>query len=131
MAHGRTLLLRAGQTGNAIEPAALTQFLGASQWQHNISPSVGGARDYLIEDGMWERHYDAKQMPLLHRPATTLDHISRATADHERFLMDTCQLLMSSLGIRASESSILDAKRGILLTQLATIYVPLSFVTGI
>ena len=38
---------------------------------------------------------------------------------------------MSSLSIQASESSIQDAKRGILLTQLATIYVPLSFVTGI
>ncbi|KAK5741728.1 hypothetical protein LTR17_003719 [Elasticomyces elasticus] len=49
----------------------------------------------------------------------------------DAFLMDTFQLLMSSLSVRDSQTSIEQARRGTLITYLAFIYVPLSFVTGI
>ncbi|KJY01389.1 hypothetical protein TI39_contig293g00015 [Zymoseptoria brevis] len=49
----------------------------------------------------------------------------------ERFLMDTFQLLMSSISVLDSQASIQDAKRSTRLLQLATLYVPLSFVTGV
>ena len=49
----------------------------------------------------------------------------------EKFLMDTFSLLMSSISILEAESSKAQAHRGQVLTQLAFIYVPLSFVTGV
>ncbi|KAK4890516.1 hypothetical protein LTR27_010797 [Elasticomyces elasticus] len=49
----------------------------------------------------------------------------------EAFLMDTFQLLMSSLSVRDSQMSIEQARRATLITYLAFIYVPLSFVTGV
>lgn len=57
-------------------------------------------------------------------PLLLLDEVLADIEVQDRFLMDTFQLLMSSI-------SVLDARRGARLTQLATIYVPLSFVTGI
>ncbi|KAK5134758.1 hypothetical protein LTR08_006133 [Meristemomyces frigidus] len=49
----------------------------------------------------------------------------------ETLLMETFQLLMSSLSIRDSQTSIQQSRRGTVLTVLAFIYVPLSFITGI
>ncbi|KAK5728257.1 hypothetical protein LTR15_001392 [Elasticomyces elasticus] len=49
----------------------------------------------------------------------------------DAFLMDTFQLLMSSLSVRDSQTNIEQARRGTLITYLAFIYIPLSFVTGI
>ena len=49
----------------------------------------------------------------------------------EKFLMDTFSLLMSSISIMEAESSKDQAHRGQVLTQLAFVYVPLSFVTGV
>lgn len=49
----------------------------------------------------------------------------------EGFLMETFQLLMSSISVRDSQLSIEQSQRAIRLTLLAFIYVPLSFVTGI
>lgn len=49
----------------------------------------------------------------------------------ESFLMETFQLLMSSLSVQDSQISIEQARRGTIVTWLAFIYVPLSFVTGI
>jgi Mg2+ and Co2+ transporter CorA len=45
--------------------------------------------------------------------------------------METFQLLMSSISMQDSQASIEQARRSTRLTQLAFIYVPLSFVTGI
>jgi hypothetical protein len=49
----------------------------------------------------------------------------------EAFLMETFQLLMSSISMQHSQASIEQTRRSARLTQLAFIYVPLSFVTGI
>lgn len=49
----------------------------------------------------------------------------------EKVLMDTFQLLMSSISILDSQKSIEQNNRGQRLTQLAFIYIPLSFVTGV
>lgn len=45
--------------------------------------------------------------------------------------METFQILMSSISVRDSQLSIEQSQRATRLTQLAFIYVPLSFVTGI
>ena len=47
------------------------------------------------------------------------------------FLMETFQLLMSSISVRDSQLSIEQSQRAARLTQLAFIYAPLSFVAGI
>jgi len=57
----------------------------------------------------------------------TLDEAIRL----EAFLMETFQLLMSSMSVQESQLSSEQAKRATRLTQLAFIYIPLSFVTGI
>ena len=49
----------------------------------------------------------------------------------DRFLMETFQLLMSSISVRDSQLSIEQSQRAARLTQLAFIYAPLSFVAGI
>lgn len=49
----------------------------------------------------------------------------------DQFLIETFQLLMSSISVRDSQLSIEQSQRATRLTQLAFIYVPLSFVTGI
>lgn len=49
----------------------------------------------------------------------------------EGFLMETFQLLMSTITVLDAQAGIEHAKRSARLTQLATIYVLLSFVTGI
>lgn len=49
----------------------------------------------------------------------------------EVFLMDTFQLLMSSMSVLDSRTSIEQAQRGQQLTQLAFVYIPLSFITGV
>lgn len=64
-------------------------------------------------------------------PMSILEEVYAESANLERFLMDTFQLLMSSISVLDAQTSIQDAKRSSLLTQLATIYVPLSFVTGV
>jgi Mg2+ and Co2+ transporter CorA len=49
----------------------------------------------------------------------------------EGFLVETFQLLMSSISMQDSQASIEQTRRSTRLTQLVFIYVPLSFVTGI
>jgi hypothetical protein len=49
----------------------------------------------------------------------------------DKLLMETFQLLMSSISVRDTQLSIEQSRRATRLTQLAFIYVPLSFVTGI
>ncbi|OTA86515.1 hypothetical protein M434DRAFT_153927 [Hypoxylon sp. CO27-5] len=64
-------------------------------------------------------------------PDAIFDEILAETGAAEKFLMDTFQLLMSSITVLDSETSIQQAHYGQKLAQLAMIYVPLSFVTGI
>lgn len=71
---------------------------------------------------------------------TTSDHqrILDEALELERFLMETFQLLLSSISIQDASLSVAQGKlsnqqalRATQLTLLASIYVPLSFVTGI
>ncbi|SMR56510.1 unnamed protein product [Zymoseptoria tritici ST99CH_3D1] len=64
-------------------------------------------------------------------PSDVLRNVYYDSQHLERFLMDTFQLLMSSISVLDSQTSIQDAKRSTRLLQLATLYVPLSFVTGV
>lgn len=71
-------------------------------------------------------------------PVEKLCQIKEDAADLQRFLMDSFQLLMSSISVIESKNgteqnkmSSEQAARGAKLTQLAFIYVPLSFVTSI
>jgi hypothetical protein len=62
------------------------------------------------------------------------DTFARIIEDADKlsaFLMDSFQLLMSTISTLDSQISLEQARRATLLTQLAFIYVPLSFVTGI
>lgn len=54
-----------------------------------------------------------------------------AVVQLDHFLMETFQLLMSSISLRDTQLSIEQSRRATRLTQLAFIYVPLSFVTGL
>jgi Mg2+ and Co2+ transporter CorA len=64
-------------------------------------------------------------------PLQDLQRIHDEAIKLEVFLMETFQLLMSSISVQDSQASIEQTRRSIRLTQLAFIYVPLSFVTGI
>jgi hypothetical protein len=64
-------------------------------------------------------------------PDSVLESILTEVDNAERFLMDTFQLLMSSISVLDSETSIQQARSAQKLTQLAFIFIPLSFVTGI
>ncbi|KAL9620111.1 MAG: hypothetical protein Q9160_005317 [Pyrenula sp. 1 TL-2023] len=63
-----------------------------------------------------------------------IENLRRVRQDADRlqsFLNDTFQLLMSSIAVRDSRSSMEQARRSAWLTQLASLYLPLSVLTGI
>jgi CorA-like Mg2+ transporter protein len=64
-------------------------------------------------------------------PENTLNRILKDADQLSQFLMDSFQLLMSTISVLDAQTSLDQAARGTRLTQLAFIYVPLSFVTGI
>lgn len=64
-------------------------------------------------------------------PHTILDEVLREAETAERFLMDTFQLLMSSISVLDSETSIRQSSASQKLTQLAFIFLPLNLVTSI
>lgn len=64
-------------------------------------------------------------------PFHRLLNIQAEAKELEVFLMETFQLLMSSLSVHDSQISIEQARHWTIITRLAFIYVPLSFVTGI
>ncbi|KXT17452.1 hypothetical protein AC579_5755 [Pseudocercospora musae] len=64
-------------------------------------------------------------------PKDAFEAVLTESAALERFLVDTFQLLMSSISVLDSQTSIHQAERSSHLTALATLYVPLSFVTGV
>jgi len=68
---------------------------------------------------------------VLRSPRKALEEVMSDSEYLDKFLMDTFQLLMSSINIIDSAAGIEQAKRTTLLTQLAAIYLPLSLVTSI
>ena len=64
-------------------------------------------------------------------PIEHLEVILERATKLEAFLMDSFQLLMSSMSVQDSQMAIEQGRRGQMLTLLAFIYVPFSFVTGI
>jgi CorA-like Mg2+ transporter protein len=77
-------------------------------------------------------YYSERQDHVL--PVTPVDAHLRSLEEAtqlEVFLMQTFQLLMSSTSVQESQLGSEQAKRATRLTQLAFIYIPLSFVTGI
>lgn len=64
-------------------------------------------------------------------PIEHLEVILERATKLEAFLMDSFQLLMSSMSVQDSQVSIEQGRRGQRLTLLAFVYVPFSFVTGL
>lgn len=64
-------------------------------------------------------------------PESVLHDVLARTPYLDKLLMDTFHLLMSTVSVRESEQNKEQAQRGEMLTQLAFIYLPLSFVTGV
>jgi hypothetical protein len=92
------------------------------QFYEALYSSQSNARDYLN----------------FHSPVEKLAAIKQQANDLERFLMDSFQLLMSSLsvietqtGAQQTRLSMEQAARTARLTQLAFIYIPLTFVTSV
>jgi uncharacterized membrane protein len=94
----------------------------------NVDRFIGDLRNHFWPDGDWTQR------------TTTSAH--RATLEEalelEKFLMETFQLLMSSISVQDAKLSVKQGQlsnqqslRATQLTILASIYVPLSFVTGI
>lgn len=74
---------------------------------------------------------DTSNPPYIGYPEHTLQDILDRAESLESFLMSSFQLFMSSASVMNTELSIEQAKRSQRLTQLAFLYIPLSFVTGI
>lgn len=70
----------------------------------------------------------AKYIGFLH---LVLKEIQREAERLETFLMNTFSLLLSTIGVTEAKSAKQQAKRAEMLTTLAFVYVPLSFVTSI
>ena len=64
-------------------------------------------------------------------PIERHQHTLEQAVQLDGFLMETFQLLMSSISVRDSQLSIEQSQRATRLTQLAFIYAPLSFVAGV
>lgn len=98
---------------------------------HVLRYEVTMARGLLIQGGTFHSEFRKDAQATVKWPCNMLTNVLERVPSRERFLMDNFQLLMSSISVLDSQSSIQVAKRSALLTQLATIYVPLSFFTGI
>jgi Mg2+ and Co2+ transporter CorA len=73
-----------------------------------------------------------------HSPIARLAILSQQADELQRFLMDSFQLLMSSISVKETQNAADQAKmsmeqavRTAKLTQLAFVYIPLTFVTGV
>ena len=60
-----------------------------------------------------------------------MNKMNQRATELDKLLMESFQLLMSSLSVKDSHTSLAQARRGSLVTILAFIYVTLSFVTSI
>ncbi|KAG8530656.1 uncharacterized protein KY384_004011 [Bacidia gigantensis] len=92
-------------------------------------------KDFVLESEKWM----PESVPMWHDsawsnesfPRNSFNEIIKGADTLSQFLMDSFQLLMSTVSTQDSHTSLEQARRGARLTQLAFIYVPLSFVTGI
>jgi Mg2+ and Co2+ transporter CorA len=98
----------------------LSEVAKTSKW---ISPSVGAELE-AIKDSLPASKY-------IGYPHAVLQDVLDNAESLQSFLMDTFQLLLSSISFQEAEASKRHAHRGQLLTQLACFYLPLSLVTGI
>ncbi|KAF2716088.1 hypothetical protein K431DRAFT_29739 [Polychaeton citri CBS 116435] len=64
-------------------------------------------------------------------PDQRLQEISNRSRSLERFLMDSFNLLISSTSVMEAEAAVQQGIRSQRLTNLAFLYIPLSFVTGV
>jgi CorA-like Mg2+ transporter protein len=94
----------------------------------NVDKYIGDLRDHFWPDDNSTQHTATSALRVTLEEALEL----------ERFLMETFQLLMSSisvqdakLGVKQGQLSNRQSLRATQLTILASIYVPLSFVTGV
>jgi len=96
--------------------------------QHDI-------RDYFFDNAYYTH---MKTITRNDNPVRALEQTLKDAGDLEAFLMETFQLLMSSTSVQeaqlSSKQALVSSQQGLRATQLtllASIYVPLSFVTGI
>jgi Mg2+ and Co2+ transporter CorA len=95
---------------------------------------VSRAKDGLPKDlDSWFSTFTTRQLDYLtdFMPGKTFARLLDDAEALSQFLMDSFQLLISSVSTQDAQTSLEQGKRGARLTQLAFIYVPLSFVTGI
>lgn len=103
---------------------------------HNKRRDLDHLRSEIAKTKTWippelEQFSESLQDRRSRSPMAALEGVYEESGNLERFLMDTFQLLMSSISVLDSQTSIKEARRSALLTQLATVYIPLSFVTGV
>lgn len=85
-----------------------------------------------------QQPFELERLPHCHSPVKKLASIKQQASGLERFLMDSFQLLMSTISVvetqTGAEQTIISMQRAgrtSRLTQLAFIYVPLTFITSI
>jgi hypothetical protein len=95
---------------------------------------VQDTRRYMSPDVVewYESNFAPLQkLNLVVSPAVTFERLIGEADKLSDFLMDSFQLLMSTMSTLDAQTSLEQAARGARLTWLAFIYAPLSFVTGI
>ncbi|KAK0346641.1 hypothetical protein LTR59_002566 [Friedmanniomyces endolithicus] len=103
----------------------LADFRARVAGTNTYTPSV--LADYYDDFPMiLNRHHQS-----FYSPAENHQVMLDQAAKLESLLMDTFQILMSSLNVRDSQISIEQARRGTLVAYLAFFYVPFAFVTGV
>lgn len=93
---------------------------------------------YFLRLPKYDGHHRSQIANLAEHPIQSLRRILEDAEKLQGFLIDTFQLLMSSISVRESRLSIEQAqlsaeqaRRSAWLSQLASVYLPLSVVTGI
>lgn len=121
-----------------------TKLLNLREALADLSASTGVTSKYVprhvrvFYKDLYNRNSGLKDHLGFQSPVDRLITIKREARDLERFLMDSFQLLMSSISVletqRGAEQALISieqAARTTRLTQLAFVYVPLTFVTSI
>jgi hypothetical protein len=91
-----------------------------------------------VFEHIFSRHSNVRSMFGCYSPSERLEAFNQQASDLQRFLMDSFQLLLSSVSVAESQNATKQAKlsmeqadRTAKLTQLAFVYIPLTFVTSI
>lgn len=97
-----------------------------------LRKDVKSTQDWMPEK-VREELTDMKGQTTKHieTPEESCRQILAASIALEKFLMDSFTLLLSSISVKEAEINAKTSERAQLLTTLAFVYVPLSFVTGI